>query len=152
MVFYNKKKSNPKELELTYEINAGIPFKWVYEIEDKDVVEFVKSYVVRDDNKGGKVGASVYTNYVFKGLKEGETTITFKVVSITGEREDANHEVHRVKVDKDLNISLIDEQLLIQNVIGSNYFHLNELTLVSVNSIIIQKEQGQYEIICRRCY
>jgi hypothetical protein len=109
IVIKPKDKYSPKELELTYEINAGIPFKWVYEIEDPKIVEFVKSYVVRDDNKGGKVGASVYTNYVFKGLKEGTTTITFKIVSITGEREDTNHETHKVKVDKDLNISLVKE-------------------------------------------
>ena len=103
----NKKEESSKQLELTYEINAGIPFKWVYEIEDESIVEYVKSYVLKDENTGGKVGASVYTNYVFKGLKEGTTTITFKIVSITGEREDSNIEVHKVKVDKDLNISLV---------------------------------------------
>lgn len=103
------KKNDSKELELTYEINAGIPFKWVYEIEDESIVEFVKSYVVKDENTNGKVGASVYTNYVFKGLKEGETTITFKIVSITGEYEDVETEVNKVKVDKDLNIYLIGD-------------------------------------------
>ncbi len=103
-----KKTKSTKEIELTYDISAGIPFKWVYEIEDESIVEFVKSYVIKDDNKGGKVGAKVYTNYVFKGLKEGETTITFKIVSITGEYEDTSHEVHKVIVDKDLNITLID--------------------------------------------
>ena len=107
-IFKNDEEENKKQLELTYEINAGIPFKWVYEIEDSTIVEFVKSYVIRDDNKGGLVGGSVYTNYVFKGLKEGTTTITFKIVSITGEREDSNIEVHRVKVDHDLNISLVN--------------------------------------------
>ncbi len=103
-----KTDNSKKELVLNYKISAGIPFKWVYEIENPEVVEFVKSYVTRDDNKGGKVGAKVYTNYVFKGLKEGETTITFKIVSITGEYEDTSHEVHKVIVDKDLNITLID--------------------------------------------
>ena len=103
----DKEQKTSKELEFTYEINAGIPFKRVYEIEDDSVVGFVKSYVVKDENTNGKVGASVYTNYVFKGLKEGETTITFKVVSITGEYEDSQIEVHNVIVDKDLNISLV---------------------------------------------
>ena len=108
--FFGKNKKSSKELELTYEINAGIPFKWVYEIENPEIVEFVKSYVIKDENTNGKVGASVYTNYVFKGLKEGETTITFKIVSITGEYEDTSHKTHKVKVDKDLNISLIKEE------------------------------------------
>ena len=102
-------KENPKQLELTYEMNAGIPFKWEYEIEDETVVKFVKSYVAKDDNKNGVVGASVYTNYVFEGLKEGTTTITFKTVSITGEYPDSNIEKNVVKVDKDLNISLVKE-------------------------------------------
>ena len=110
VLFNNKtKEGNPKELELTYEINAGIPFRWEYEIGDKSVVEFVKSYVVRDDNKGGKVGASVYTNYVFKGLREGETTITFNLVSITNEF-DTKTEKYKVRVDQNNNIFLIDNE------------------------------------------
>ena len=92
-----------KELELTYEINAGIPFKWEWEIENEEIAEFVKSYVVRDDNKGGIVGASVYTNYVFKGLKEGTTKITFKYVNFTT-GEVFEEKTHVVKVDKDNNI------------------------------------------------
>lgn len=105
---FNKINSNPKQLELTYEINAGIPFKWEYEIEDDSIVKFVKSYVVRDENTGGKVGASVYTNYVFESVKPGTTTIKFKYVNfaddyISGERK------HVVNVDNDLNISLVKE-------------------------------------------
>ena len=103
-------KDNPKELELTYKISAGIPFKWEYEIEDESIVGFVKSYVVRDDNKGGKVGASVYTDYVFKGLKEGTTTIIFRTVSITGEYPDSNIEKNIVRVDKNLNVTLVKKQ------------------------------------------
>ena len=105
-----KTDNSKKELVLNYKISAGIPFKWVYEIENPEVVEFVKSYVTRDDNKGGKVGAKVYTNYVFRGLKEGETTITFKIVSITGEHEDNTHDINRVRVDKDLNVLLIGDE------------------------------------------
>ena len=103
-----KKEDSKKEIELTYEINAGIPFRWEYEIGDTDIVEFVKSYVIQDDNTNGKVGAKVYTNYVFKGLKEGETTITFRMVSITNEYEPTNETIHHVKVDKDLNITVIE--------------------------------------------
>ena len=109
-VFKSFNKKSPKELELTYEISAGIPFKWVYEIENPEIVEFVKSYVLKDENKGGKTGAKVYRNYVFRGLKEGETSITFKVVSITGEHPDSQIEVNKVRVDENLNIVLIKEE------------------------------------------
>ena len=102
------KEKNPKELELPYDINAGIPFRWKYEIEDPSIVEFVRSYQTRNDNTDGRVGGRIDTNYVFKGLKEGETTIIFKYVYFTENRvemEDRNI----VKVDKDLNITLIEK-------------------------------------------
>ena len=102
-------KKSPKQLELTYKINAGIPFRWEYEIEDESIVKFVKSYVVKDENKGAIVGAPVYTNYVFEGLKEGETTITFKFVNFT-ENTVSNKTKHYVKVDKNGNIFEIKQK------------------------------------------
>ena len=108
-LIFNHKETSSKQLELTYEINAGIPFRWEYEIEDESIVKFVKSYVVRDDNKGAIVGASVYTNYVFEGVKEGETVITFKFVNFT-ENTVENTVDHHVKVDKDGNITEIKEK------------------------------------------
>ena len=101
----DRKKS--KELELTYKVNAGIPFRWQYEIEDENIVKFVKSYVLKDENTGSKVGAPVYTNYVFKGLKKGKTTITFKYVNFTNKIV-SKEEKHLVKVDSKGNISLVE--------------------------------------------
>lgn len=103
----SNKEDDHKKLEITKEINAGIPFKWDFEIEDESIVKFDKSYVIRDDNKGGIVGASVYTNYVFRGLKEGTTKVTFKFVSITEDNYPEEKDVYNIKVDKDLNISLV---------------------------------------------
>ena len=103
-----KPNKNPKELEIMKDISAGIPFRWEIEIEDKEIVEYVKSYVVKDENTGGKVGAKVYTNYVFKGLKEGSTNIVFKFVNFTTNEVDYEDK-YPVMIDKDLNISLIVE-------------------------------------------
>ena len=97
-----------KELELTYEMSAGIPFKRVYEIEDESVVQFVRSYIAKDENTGGKVGAPVYTTYVFKGLKEGQTKIIFKVVSIDDRDDTMSEVINIVKVDQEGNISLVE--------------------------------------------
>ena len=105
LLYFNKKSS--KELEITYKISAGIPFRWEFEIEDLSIVSFVKSYVIKNENKGGIVGAPIYTNYVFKGLKEGETTITFKFVNINGIV--SKEEKHLIKVDKDGNIIVIND-------------------------------------------
>ena len=100
------KKESSKKLELTYEINAGIPFKWEVVIEDESIVKLDRVYVLKDENTGGKVGASVYRNYVFKGLKKGTTTVTFKYVNFTTNESFEEHK-HTMKVDDDLNISLV---------------------------------------------
>ena len=100
-------KEDAKKLEITKEINAGIPFKWEYTIEDSSIVKCSKVYVLKDENTNGKVGAPVYKNYVFKGLKEGTTTVIFKFVSITDEDYPSEEEKYNIRVDKDLNISLV---------------------------------------------
>ena len=90
-------------------MSAGIPFKRVIEIEDESIVELVKNYVSKDENTGGKVGAPVYMTYVFKGLKEGTTTIIYKVVSISEDSDVMSEEKSIVNVDKEGNITLVNE-------------------------------------------
>ena len=99
---YNKSK----RIELTYKSNGGVPFKWEYVIEDPTIVEFVKSYELKNENKGAIAGAPIYTNYVFKGLKEGTTTITFRYVSIT-DGHVAKEEINNIAVDKNKNIAIV---------------------------------------------
>ena len=86
--------------------NGGVPYEWQYEIKDMDTVEFVKSYEIDNQNKNGLVGAPISINYVFKGLKEGKTTITFKYVSLS-DGEIAQEKDFNIKVDNKKNISLI---------------------------------------------
>ena len=52
------------------------------------------------------VGAPIKRKYVFKGLKEGTTTIIFRYVSITDGKV-SEEEINNIKVDKNKNISLI---------------------------------------------
>ena len=95
-----------KQLELTYTTNGGVPYKWEYEISDNSIIEFVKSYEIENQNKDGMVGAPISTNYVFKGLKKGKATITFRYVSII-DGSISKEEIVNVKVDKNKNISLL---------------------------------------------
>lgn len=69
-----------KTSEIIYKVNAGIPFRWEYKIEDESIVKFVKKYVSRNDNIGAISGAPIYTNYVFEGLKKGQTKIYFNII------------------------------------------------------------------------
>ena len=99
-------ESGSKTIELTMQTNGGVPYEWQYEIKDMDTVEFVKSYEIDNQNKNGIVGAPISINYVFKGLKEGKTTITFKYVSLS-DGEIAQEKDFNIKVDNKKNISLI---------------------------------------------
>ena len=98
--------TSSKTIELTYKINAGIPFKWEVEIEDESIVKLDKTYILKDENKGSITGAPIYTNYVFKGLKKGTTNVTFKYVNFIEKKVD-KEEKHTFKVDDNLNISLV---------------------------------------------
>ncbi len=95
-----------KELELTYKTNGGVPYKWEYKIEDESIVEFVKTKNITSKKDKELTGGPVYINYVFKGLKEGKTTINFKYVNIIDKTIEKEDKVS-VKVDKYKNISLI---------------------------------------------
>lgn len=98
--------SGSKELELTYQTNGGVPFEWRYEIADESIIKFIRSYVVDDQNVDGIMGAPISTNYVFKGLKKGTTTITFKYVNVV-DGTISKEEKHTIKVDSYKNISLV---------------------------------------------
>ena len=103
-----KGKASSKELKLTYKTNGGVPYKWEYEIEDETIVKLVKTENATPEKDKHLDGGPVYINYTFKGLKEGETTITFRYVSIVDNSIDKEEKV-TVKVDKNKNISQINK-------------------------------------------
>ena len=106
IVVIHKTFNTSKKLELTYEINAGVPYKWEYEIEDPTIVKFYKKYELENENKNGLVGGKISTNYVFKGLRRGKTTITFKYIDIRTKKVEKEEKLN-IRVDKFKNISLV---------------------------------------------
>ena len=101
---YLLNNNTSKNLELTYNTNGGVPYEWRYEIKDKNIVKFVKKYTINEEKNvdGGRIDI----NYVFKGLKKGKTTITFKYVNTIDGKVKKEEKVI-VKVDNHKNISLI---------------------------------------------
>lgn len=97
--------SGNKELELTYKSNGGVPYKWEYKIEDESIVKFVRTKDITSKENKKLDGGPVYTNYIFKGLKQGKTTITFKYTDIVDGSVDKEEKL-TVNVDKYKNISL----------------------------------------------
>lgn len=87
-------------IELTVTESKDKDYKWDYEIEDKKIVEYVKDYVVNEENNGKNI------NYVFKGIKEGYTKIRLKYININ-DGSIIKEQEHTLKVDKFHNISLV---------------------------------------------
>lgn len=103
------KTTSSKELELTLKTNGGVPYKWEYKIEDESIVKFIKTKEITSKKDKELAGGPVYIKYIFKGLKEGKTTITFKYVNIIDNSIKKKDRVI-VKVDKYKNISIIEKQ------------------------------------------
>ena len=102
--FINRATSSSSQLELTVQTNGGVPYNWECEIGDTSIVKLVEQKSV--DSNPELAGGVVYLHYYFEGLKEGNTTITFKYKDIRNgniEREETNI----VKVDNNKNISLV---------------------------------------------
>lgn len=98
--------NSSKVLELTYQTNGGVPYKWEYEIGDESIVQFVETKDITSEDDKELVGGPVYINYIFKGLKEGKTTITFKYVSVIDGSIEKEEKLN-IKVDNHKNISLV---------------------------------------------
>lgn len=106
LVILNPFGERNKNLEITVNTNGGVPYKWVYEIEDESVVQYVKDYVVEKNTDKNVEGGRVQINYVFKGVKPGNTKVKLKYVSIVDGSVDTE-ESYNLKVDRRNNVSLV---------------------------------------------
>ncbi|MBR6168945.1 protease inhibitor I42 family protein [Candidatus Saccharibacteria bacterium] len=95
----------PGSVKITLETNGGVPYKWLYEIGDDSVIEYVG--VESKDLDPGMDGGSVEETYSFKALKTGETDVVFEYKDITEDGGDAiETKVYHMTVDDKLDISV----------------------------------------------
>ena len=92
------------EAEITLETNGGVPYEWVYKIEDDSIVSHVGLKTKALDSTEGGVVEETHT---FRALKEGETNIVFDYKDFVDEGEMSLKEnIYRAKVDKNLNLTI----------------------------------------------
>lgn len=95
-------KSKVKEFEIVQKTNGGVPYNWEYEIEDKDLVELVK---IKNEVKNKNVaGGRINKHYIFKALKKGKTTITFRYVGVSDEVIEIK--TYDINIDKNLKVTI----------------------------------------------
>ena len=109
LYFVLTKKEKPEEDNYDYqvvlEINAGIPFKWEYKIEDESIIKLAKHKSEAEETKEPISGGLVYEKYSFEGLKEGTTTITFSFTNFVENTVEKTEEYEAI-VNKDLEIEI----------------------------------------------
>lgn len=97
-------KPNNKTAEVVVDIAGGIPYEWVYSIEDAKVVK----YKDMTEKSGETMGSNTEQHYIFEGLKEGKTTIKFELKSITDDTVDQTKN-YDVVVDKKLKVTITEK-------------------------------------------
>ncbi len=97
-------KPNNKTAEVVVDIAGGIPYEWVYSIEDAKVVK----YKDMTEKSGETMGSNTEQHYIFEGLKEGKTTIKFELKSITDDTVDQTKN-YDVVVDKNLKVTITEK-------------------------------------------
>lgn len=100
----NNKQNVGNTAEIVVEESGSIPYSWEYSIADKEIVEY--STTKEDANNDSEmIGNATKVHYIFKGLKEGRTTIKFELKSVT-DNEVTETKTYEVIVDKNLNITI----------------------------------------------
>lgn len=97
-------KPNNKTAEVVVDIAGGIPYEWVYSIEDAKVVK----YKDMTEKSGETMGSNTEQHYIFEGLKEGTTTIKFELKSITDDSIEETKN-YNVVVDKNLKVTITEK-------------------------------------------
>ena len=99
-----KHKLSTNQIEITYIVNAEIPFRWEPKVKDESIIKCVEKYIEKDENINTTTGKPVHINYVFEGLKRGKTTITFQYYNYIDEEE-----IYNIEVDSNKKITILKQ-------------------------------------------
>lgn len=108
-----------EELKNTYDIeldsNPSTGYTWSYSISEEGIIKFIKDEFISPNNSEDLVGAPGIQKYQIAGVKEGEVEITFTYRRQweTESSDDIGY-IYKFKIDKDLNIELINKEDLIR--------------------------------------
>ena len=94
-----------KTAEVVQSLAGGIPYSWEYKIADASIAKFKETKEQSSDSE--MTGGAESTSYIFEGLKEGKTTITFELKSVFDDSVEETKN-YNVVVDKNLNITITE--------------------------------------------
>ena len=99
IVLINSKKVN----EVVLKTKGGVSYLWEYMIENDGIIELEEKE--SEEKTRNVIGGEKEQHFVFKGLKEGTTTITFDHRNIV-ENNVTNTKKYKVTVNKKLEVNI----------------------------------------------
>ncbi len=87
-------------LIIDLEENPTTGFSWVYDDYDTAVLELIDDEYIPDETDSDVVGSGGIHHYEFKGLSEGETTLTFRYLK-SWEGKDSAEETRTINIAVD---------------------------------------------------
>lgn len=91
--------------EITFDTNAGIPFKYECAVVDESVIKLKEEYSTSEKTKVPVSGGPVKVHFVFEPLKEGVTYIKCDYKNFADNYIEDTFE-YKVTVDKDLKTTM----------------------------------------------
>lgn len=89
--------------------NASTGYTWQYSVKDTSIAELSEEDSVSDDPTGQLCGAGETHIWDIKGLKEGQTEVTFNYLR-PWESEILESKTYIINVDSDLNVTVTEKQ------------------------------------------
>ena len=93
------------EFTVELEGNATTGYQWLYTADPEGIVEEVSNDFFQGDSDGSETGVGGVYVYKFKGVQEGETTLTFVYARSWEDEEPGETVTYKLSVDADGNIT-----------------------------------------------
>lgn len=118
----SKTETNTKMATITLYENPSTGYEWKYTMDKSGIVELESKDFKADPVEPDVTGLGGQMIWNFKGVKEGETKVTFKYSR--GEAEEASKtKVYTLKVDKNLNVTVSENK---EQVVKKDGWNKNE--------------------------
>lgn len=102
-VFIYLSNSSKTTNEIILKTNGGVSYLWEFEIENNDIIKYKEKESL--EKRKNVVGGEIEEHYIFKGLNEGKTIITFRYRNFVDNTVDKTKK-YKVKVDKKLKVNI----------------------------------------------
>ncbi|MGN0537535.1 MAG: protease inhibitor I42 family protein [Acutalibacteraceae bacterium] len=106
----NKEEINMKNYTINLKGNATTGYTWNYSVDKEEIIKEEVNKYTPDKAEEGMVGTGGTQTYSFKGVKEGNVTVTFKYAKSWEDNSTIETKTVKLHVDANGNISKVQDK------------------------------------------